>query len=82
VGTRQGKIVLVQHRSIEDPDTGGHYTIKIYQSEKVASEDGGWQHSRITLKPYSNDPNYKPIVLEVENGDEVAVIAEMVEVLA
>jgi DUF2075 family protein/phage repressor protein C with HTH and peptisase S24 domain len=81
-GTRQGKIVLVQHRSIEDPDTGGHYTIKIYQSEKVVSEDGSWQHSRITLKPYSTDPNYKPIVLEVENGDEVAVIAEMVAVLA
>jgi len=82
VGTRQGKIVLVQHRNIDDPDTGGHYTIKTYQSEKVASEDGDWQHSRITLKPYSTDPNYKPIVLEVEDGDEVAVIAEMIAVFA
>ena len=80
VGTRQGKIVLVQHRSIEDPDTGGHYTIKIYQSEKVAGEDGGWQHSRITLKPYSTDPSYKPIVIEEKSGNEVAVIAEMVAV--
>lgn len=79
VGTRQGKIVLAQHRSIDDPDTGGHYTIKIYESEKLAREDGGWRHSRITLKPYSTDPGYKPIVLE--EGDEVAVIAEMVAVL-
>jgi uncharacterized protein len=81
VGTRQGKIVLVQHRSIEDPDTGGHYTVKIYQSEKMASEDGGWRHNRITLKPSSTDFSYKPIVFEVENGDEVAVVAEMVAVL-
>lgn len=80
-GTRQGKIVLVQHRSIDDPDTGGHYTIKIYRSEKVASEDGNWRHSRITLKPSSTDPSYKPIVLEVESSDEVSVIAEMVAVL-
>lgn len=80
-GSRQGKIVLVQHRSIDDPDTGGHYTVKIYQSEKVISEDGGWRHSRITLKPSSTDPSYKPIVLEVESGDEVSVIAEMIAVL-
>ncbi|HNT98290.1 MAG TPA: DUF2075 domain-containing protein [Elusimicrobiales bacterium] len=26
-GTRQGKIVLVQHSSISDPDTGGSYTV-------------------------------------------------------
>lgn len=81
VGTRQGKIVLAQHRSIDDPDTGGHYTIKIYQSEKVTNEDGGWKHSRIILNPSSTDPNYEPIVLEGERGDDVAVIAEMVAVL-
>ena len=81
VGSRQGKIVLVQHRSIDDPDTGGHYTIKIYQSEKVADGDGGWKHSRITLNPASTDPSYKPIVLESESGEELAVIAELVAVL-
>lgn len=81
VGTRQGKIVLVQHRSIEDPDTGGHYTIKIYQSEKVVNEDGGWRHNRITLNPSSTDPSYKSIVLEAESSDEVAVVAELVAVL-
>ena len=35
-GTRQGKVVLVQHRDIDDIDTGGHYTIKVYESEKVS----------------------------------------------
>ena len=32
-GTRQGKVVVVQHRAIEDPDHGGSFTIKLYQSE-------------------------------------------------
>lgn len=81
VGSRQGKIVLVQHRSIDDPDTGGHYTIKIYQSEKVADGDGGWRHNRITLNPASTDPNHKPIVLESKTSEELAVIAELVAVL-
>ena len=58
-GTRQGKIVLVQHRGVEDPETGGSYTIKKYSSEKMASADEGWGHSRITLSPLN--PDYQPI---------------------
>ena len=38
-GSRNGKIVLVQHRDIEDPDHGGTYTVKTYHSEKI-EEDG------------------------------------------
>lgn len=80
-GTRQGKVVLVQHRSIDDPDTGGHYTVKTYESEKVASEEGGWQHSRITLKPESTDSSYEPIVFDQDTAADLVVIAEMVAVL-
>lgn len=80
-GTRQGKTVLVQHRNIDDPDTGGHYTIKLYESEKVASEEGGWRHSRITLRPDSTDNNYEPIVFEDADAEELTVIAELVAVL-
>jgi len=80
-GTRQGKVVLVQHRSIDDPDTGGHYTIKTYKSEKIATEDDSWRHRRITLKPESTDLSYKPIVFEDDSADELVMIAEMVAVL-
>lgn len=38
--TGSRKVVFVQHRSIEDQDTGWSYTVKIYASEKVASDDG------------------------------------------
>src|SRR5690606_3764398 len=31
-GSREGKIVLVQHRDIQDQDTGGQFTIKEYHS--------------------------------------------------
>ncbi|HSK80334.1 MAG TPA: hypothetical protein VLQ45_28025 [Thermoanaerobaculia bacterium] len=41
-GTRDGKIVLVQHRQIQDTDLGGHFTLKRYRSEKEALSDGTW----------------------------------------
>jgi DUF2075 family protein len=81
-GTREGKVVVVQHRSIADPETGGQYTIKIYSSEKVAAEDGGWRHRRITLRPDSEQPGFEPIVIELgEDDDGFAVVAEMLTVL-
>ena len=80
-GIRQGKTVLVQHRNIEDPDTGGHYTVKVYESEKVANEEDGWRHRRIILKPDSTYKNYKPIVFDEADAEELKVIAEMVAVL-
>lgn len=82
-GSRQGKVVVVQHRSIEDPETGGQYTVKIYASEKVPSEDGGWRHERITLRPDSDRSGFEPIEIEVHEGeDSFVVIAELLTVLA
>lgn len=82
-GTRQGKIVVVQHRSIADPETGGRYTVKIYESEKVPTEDGSWRHERITLRPDSDRPGFEPIEISVREGEEgFLVVAEMLMVLA
>lgn len=78
-GTRQGKIVLVQHRSIEDPDHGGSFTIKLYQSEKV-EEYGEFVNLRIVLRPQTNAFGYKDIVLEDELED-LKVIGEFLSVL-
>jgi hypothetical protein len=76
-GTREGKVVVAQHRSIADPDTGGRYTVKRYRSEKVADADGGWRHTRIVLQPETDRPGYAPIVLELgPEQDEVQVVAE------
>jgi DUF2075 family protein len=82
-GTRQGKLVVVQHRGIADPESGGRYTVKLYASEKMPAEDGGWVHERISLRPDSDRPGFEPIEIRVREGDEgVMVVAEMLMVLA
>ncbi len=76
-GTREGKVVLVQHRDIADPDAGGSYTVKRYRSEKAPTPDGSWTHTRIVLEP--ENPAYAPIVLTAP--DDLRVIAEFVTVI-
>jgi type III restriction enzyme len=78
-GTRQGKIVLVQHRGIEDPETGGQFTVKRYTSDKSPGPDGTWHHTAITLEPLN--PAYQPIQLEPFDTDSVTIVAEFLEVL-
>lgn len=81
-GTREGKVVVVQHRSIADPETGGRYTVKLYTSEKVPTEEGGWRHERITLRPDSDRPGFEPIELAAgDDEDGFRVVAEMLMVL-
>ncbi|RJR43507.1 MAG: hypothetical protein C4576_14195 [Desulfobacteraceae bacterium] len=74
VGSRIGKIVLVQYRGPADPETGGAYTVKKYDSEKVPDGEGGWKHNKIMLSPLN--PEYAPIVLEENLDESVHVIAE------
>jgi hypothetical protein len=66
-GSRNGKIVLVQHRDIQDPDHGGTYTVKTYHSEKV-EEDGVLVNQRIILKPETNAHGYSPISIMNDEG--------------
>lgn len=76
----QGSVVLAQHNDIEDIDLGS-YTVKKYESEKVADNNGGLKNKRITLKPNSTDPTYQPLVFEDVAEGELRTIAELVEVL-
>jgi phage repressor protein C with HTH and peptisase S24 domain len=80
-GTRQGKVVLVQLRDSTDPETGGHYTVKLYESEKRMTPDGQWRHSVIVLRPDSTSPAFEPITLDPNEADRLRVIAELVAVL-
>lgn len=77
-GSRNGKIVLVQHRDIEDPDHGGTYTVKTYHSEKF-EEGGELVNQRIVLRPETNADGYSPIVVE-DDGEELVVIGELLQV--
>lgn len=78
-GSRQGRKLIVWHSGVADSHTGGHYTLKVYFSEKAEDPDTGWRHTRITLKPLNN--SYDSIVVTPEEEDQVRVIAEFVEVV-
>jgi len=79
VGSRNNKIVLVQHNSINDQDTGGKYTVKKYTSKKRQGEDETWVHEEINLLPLN--PSYKPIVIPNSEEGEFMVVAEFIKVL-
>lgn len=79
-GTRNGKVVLVGHRAFEDPDYGGAYTIKRYESIKHEYEEG-LNNSFIVLKPDSYDPSYSDITIEEDQFEQLRVIGEMIAVL-
>ncbi len=80
-GTRQGKIVLAQHRGIADADNGGEFTVKKYESNKRLLSDGTWRHTSITLRPDTTALGYEPLTFTEEQVDDVTVIAELVAVL-
>lgn len=67
VGSRQNKIVLVQHNDVYDSENEGSYSIKKYSSEKVIDEmTGVWKHEQIILKP--ENVEYENIIIQDEVG--------------
>jgi hypothetical protein len=80
-GTRQGKVVVAQHRDIQDPEHGGTYTVKIYESDKLADEHGEARNVRVVLRLDSNDPSFSPIVVQEADDGESSIVAELLEVL-
>lgn len=80
-GSRQGKVVIAEHRDIVDADQGGQFTVKLYSSEKSAIGEDQWEHSRVVLLPDSTEPTFEPIVFEGVLAGELRILAELVEVL-
>ena len=80
-GTRQGKVVLAQHRDIADPETGGTFTVKVYSSAKLHGDDGGLRNARIVLSPSSSDDSFRPIVLDATAEGSATILAELIAVL-
>jgi hypothetical protein len=79
-GSRNGKIVLVENRDIQDQDFNSAFTIKTYSSEKIVSEEG-WEHTSIILRPNSFDASYKNIIINEENGKEMRVVGEFISII-
>lgn len=79
-GSRNGKIVLVENLDLQDQDFNSAFTIKTYTSEKLITEDS-WGHTSISLRPNSYDDTYKSIVINEENGAEMRIVGEFVQIL-
>ncbi len=73
-GSRNGKIVLVEHSSLQEPEFGSGYTVKEYRSEKIIDGEQ-WAHQSIILKPLTNNPRYKNIEIFEDELNSLKVIA-------
>lgn len=73
-GSRNGKIVLVQHTNIQDADYGSGYTVKEYQSTKTNRSNEQWRHNTITLKPLSNDDTFEDINITEDDLEGFKII--------
>jgi SOS-response transcriptional repressor LexA len=74
VGSRQGKILLIQR--LGTLDETARYTVKRYTSKKVETGEDQWQHERIRLEPLN--PEFE--AWDVEPQD-FAVVAEWLRVI-
>jgi hypothetical protein len=74
-GPRGERIVLVQFNSMGDPENGGRFTVKSYQSVKRVTEDG-WSHEHIELLPLNRD--YDPITVNPDEAAEMVVVGEWI----
>lgn len=79
-GSREGKIVLVEHYKIQDKDFGSGFTVKSYHSVKSIGPEN-WRHSSISLKPLSDNPNFKEINLQEDELSELKVVGIFVATL-
>jgi hypothetical protein len=80
-GSKEGRILLVQHHSITDTATSGSYTIKKY-TRSIEMDKNGEEVKTIILEPLNRD--YKPIVLESGDADfeeQIQAIGEFVGVV-
>jgi SOS-response transcriptional repressor LexA len=72
VGSRQGKIVLVELRDVHE-----RYTVKRYTSKKIVRGDDDWEHATIRLEPLN--PEFE--AFELRPDQIKSVIAEWVQTL-
>jgi len=79
-GSRNGKILLIEYRDIQDPDFNSAFTIKTYLSEKSITEET-WGHEAITLRSNSYDGSYEDMKFTEENVEGLRVVGEFVEIL-
>jgi phage repressor protein C with HTH and peptisase S24 domain len=78
MGSRQGKRLLIQRMGATD--SSAEFTVKVYTSRKVQTDDGQWGHISITMKPLN--PEFEAMVFGPDDEHRrFRVIAEFMQVL-
>jgi transcriptional regulator with XRE-family HTH domain len=82
-GSRQGKIFLVQARSLHDAETGEAFVVKKYirQSPPRSAFSGKNENSESVIHLISENPRFSPIILYGLKDEEIQTIAEFVKVI-
>jgi phage repressor protein C with HTH and peptisase S24 domain len=81
-GSRTGRRLLIERREAGDPEGGGSYILKRFDSSDVRGKDadaGSEREGRVLLHSYNVDFGDRVIDASDEGG--VRVIAELLEVL-
>lgn len=77
VGSRNGRVVLAELVDRQDPESGGRYTVKVYESQKTQSaSDDSWQHTVIRLKPDSTSPGFTALEFTENPLEPLRIIGE------
>jgi len=77
-GSRQGKIFLIQARSLFDAETGEAFVVKKYMRQTPPRSTEYEEDTVIHL--ISENPRFSPIILYGLDDDEVQTIAEFIRV--
>ncbi len=75
VGPLEGRVVVVEWREAVDPEGGGAYVLKRVGSVELRPSGG------LQLQLRSDNPAFPPLLVDVEEGAELRVIAELERVL-
>ncbi|MCC6417507.1 MAG: S24 family peptidase [Gemmataceae bacterium] len=73
-GSRQGKVVLIERFGVSDE--AQRYSVKRYQSRKIARGEDQWEHGSITFVP--QNPDFEPWSPQ---PDEFRILAEWLGVI-
>lgn len=80
VGSRNGKIVLLESTTIQDAEFGSGYTVKEYHSKKCIESESR-QHQSIKLKPLSFNSKYRNIEIKEHEIKNLKVLGVFLSVL-
>ena len=79
-GDREGKVLFVAHSGLNDPHTGGSWTVRRFDSVERKDVKEEWTHDRIVLRP--DNAEYPAFTLEVKSETSLQLLGEFVCVIS